>query len=94
MEWVHEPVDAFVKRLRATRGRDVWMMGGGELIASFLDAGAIDEFLIHVVPVFIGEGIPLVAPRHRELPLALRDAHAYEDGVVRLHYGVGDRPPT
>jgi dihydrofolate reductase len=34
------------------------MMGGGELIASFLDAGEIDEFDIHVIPNFIGEGIP------------------------------------
>jgi dihydrofolate reductase len=37
------------------------MMGDGELIASFLDAGEIDEFDIHVIPVFIGKGIPLVA---------------------------------
>lgn len=94
VEWVREPVDAFLKRLRATPGRNVWMMGGGELIASFLDAGAIDEFIIHVIPVFIGEGIPLVAPRHRDLALALKDAHAYEDSVVRLHYLVGDGPLT
>ena len=44
------------------------MMGGGKLIASFLDAGEIDEFDIHVIPTFIGEGIPLIAPRHRALP--------------------------
>ena len=39
------------------------MMGGAGLIGSF-DAGKIDGFLIHVVPFFIGEGIPLVEPRH------------------------------
>ena len=64
------------------------MMGGGELIASFLDAGEIDEFDIHVIPVFIGEGIPLVAPRHRDVPLSLRSARKYPDGVVRLRYDV------
>jgi dihydrofolate reductase len=64
------------------------MMGGGELIASFLDAGEIDEFDIHVMPVFIGKGIPLVAPRHREVALRLRASKKYEDGVVRLHYEV------
>jgi dihydrofolate reductase len=37
------------------------MTGGGELITSFLDASEIDEFDIHVIPTFIGEGIPLVA---------------------------------
>ena len=48
------------------------MMGGGGLIASFLDAGEIDEFDIHVIPVFIGEGIPLVEPRRRDVQLRLR----------------------
>ena len=64
------------------------MMGGAELIAAFLDAGEIDEFDIHVMPVFIGEGIPLVAPRHRDVPLRLRASRKYPDGVVRLRYEV------
>jgi dihydrofolate reductase len=88
VEFVTEPVKAFAQRLRATRGKHIWMMGGGGLIASFLDAGEIDEFDIHVIPVFIGEGIPLVAPRHRDVPLRLRSAKKYRDGVVRLRYEV------
>lgn len=88
VEFVSEPVKAFAKRLRATPGKQIWMMGGGGLIASFLDAGEIDEFDIHVMPVFIGEGIPLVAPRHRDVPLHLRSAKKYSDGVVRLRYDV------
>jgi dihydrofolate reductase len=88
VEFVSEPVTAFAQRLRATSGKHVWMMGGGELIASFLDAGEIDEFDIHVMPVFIGEGIPLVAPRHRDVELRLRSSEQYPDGVVRLRYEV------
>jgi dihydrofolate reductase len=88
VEFVSEPVKAFAQRLRAAAGKHVWMMGGGELIASFLDAGEIDEFDIHVIPVFIGEGIPLVAPRHRDVPLRLRSSMKYPDGVVRLRYEV------
>jgi dihydrofolate reductase len=88
VEFVREPIGDFAKRLRATQGKDIWMMGGGEIIASFLDAGQIDEFMIHVIPTFIGEGIPLVAPRHREIELKLLSAHDYTDGVVRFHYAV------
>ncbi len=88
VEFVSEPVKAFARRLRATPGKHIWMMGGGELIASFLDAGEIDEFDIHVIPTFIGEGIPLVAPRHRDVPLCLRLSRKYPDGVVRLRYDV------
>ena len=88
VEFVSEPVKAFLQRLRSKPGKHIWMMGGGELIASFLDAGEIDEFDIHVIPVFIGEGIPLVAPRHRDIALRLRSSRKYPDGVVRIHYEV------
>jgi dihydrofolate reductase len=76
------------RRLRAARGKNIWMMGGGQLIASFLDAGEIDEFDLHVIPVLIGEGIPLIAPQHRDVELRLIAARTYADGVVRLRYEV------
>ena len=86
--FVSEPVKPFAERLRAAPGANIWMMGGGGLIASFLDAGEIDAFDIHVIPVLIGEGIPLIAPRHRDIPLELRSAKSFPDGVVRLKYDV------
>ena len=64
------------------------MMGGAGIIASFLDEGEIDEFIIHVIPVLIGEGIPLIAPRHRTVRLKLIACTKFADGVVRLHYAV------
>jgi dihydrofolate reductase len=88
VEFVCEPIPEFVGKLRAARGKDIWMMGGAAIIASFLDAGAIDEFSIHVIPVMIGEGIPLVAPRHRNIPLELISARSFPDGVVHLNYRV------
>ena len=76
-------------------GKNIWMMGGGEIIASFLDEDAIDEFIISVVPIFIGNGIPLIAPRHREVPLTLRSVKPFPDGVVQAHYDVRTkRGPT
>lgn len=89
VEFVSVPVKAFAKRLRATPGKHIWLMGGGELIASFLDGREIDEFDIHVIPTLIGRGIPLVAPRHRDIALRLRSTRKYPDGVVRLRYEVG-----
>jgi hypothetical protein len=43
-----------------------------------------------VIPKMIGEGIPLVDPRRRDLPLKLLAARSFPDGVVRLHYAVGN----
>src|SRR6476661_881004 len=79
--FVNEPIKEFASRLRATPGKNIWMMGGGGIIASFLDAAELDEFIIHVIPTFIGEGIPLVAPKKRNVHLSLLSTHAYEDGV-------------
>lgn len=88
VEFVSGDIGAFVTRLREQPGKDIWLMGGGDLIASFLDAGLIDEFVISVVPVFIGSGIPLIAPRHRHMPLNLRSVERFDDGLVQLRYQV------
>jgi dihydrofolate reductase len=88
VDFVSESIPEFVGKLQAVRGKNIWMMGGAEIIASFLDVGAIDEFSIHVIPVMIGEGIPLVAPRHRNIPLELISARSFPDGVVHLNYSV------
>ncbi len=92
-EFVKEPIKEFAQRLRSLAGKDIWMMGGAGIIASFLDEGEIDEFIIHVIPTFIGEGIPLVAPRRRAVPLKLLSCRKFSDGVVRLHYSVDRGTP-
>jgi dihydrofolate reductase len=86
VEFVTQSISAFAERLRDQPGKNIWMMGGGELIASFLDEDAIDEFIITVVPIFIGEGTPLIAPRHRDVPLKLHSVKPFPDGVVQVHY--------
>jgi dihydrofolate reductase len=88
VEFVNEPIRAFTDRLRKTKGKDIWMMGGAGIIASFLDEGEIDEFIIHVIPTFIGEGIPLIAPRRRMVLLRLISSSKFADGVVKFHYAV------
>ena len=88
VKFVNEPIAPFVERLRTQAGKDIWMMGGGEIIGAFLDAAAIDEFIITVVPTFIGEGIPLIAPTHREVALRLLGVQQFPDGAVQKHYEV------
>jgi dihydrofolate reductase len=89
-EFVAEPIKKFADRLRSEKGKNIWMMGGAGIIGSFLDRGAIDEFVINVIPTLIGEGIPLIAPRRRTIPLQLLSIKKFSDGVVRLHYAVSE----
>lgn len=85
---VNEDVHVFSERLRSQKGKHVWLVGGAELVAAFVDSGQVDEFVIHVIPTLIGEGIPLVAPRHRDLHLKLLATERFPDGVVKLHYAI------
>jgi dihydrofolate reductase len=84
VEFVNEPIKAFTNHRRKQKGKDIWMMGGAGIIASFLDEGEIDEFMIHVIPKFIGEGIPLIAPGRRTVPLKLISCTKFLDGVVNM----------
>ena len=88
VEFVKGPVKAFAQRLRKRPGKHIWMMGGAGLLASFMDVGEIDEVEMHVIPVFIGKGIPLMTPRHRDVALKLLATKRYSDGVARLRYAV------
>ena len=88
VQFVTQSIRTFAEGLRKQSGKNIWMMGGGEIIGSFLDEGAVDEFIVTVVPIFIGEGIPLIAPRHRDVPLRLLSLQRFLDGVVQLHYKV------
>jgi dihydrofolate reductase len=87
-KFVREPIKAFAQGLRKKRGKNIWMMGGSEIIASFLDEGEIDEFDIRVIPILIGEGISLIQPRHRLIRLKVLSSKQFSDGVVGLHYQV------
>jgi dihydrofolate reductase len=88
VQFVTGSIRKFVDDLRKQPGKNIWMMGGGEIIGAFLDEDAIDEIIVGIVPTFIGEGIPLIAPKHREVSLKLLASTKFPDGVVQLHYEV------
>lgn len=78
--------DAVVKRLRAQKGKDIWLMGGGELARSFLEADLVDELHLGVVPVLIGEGLPAFPPRFHGRKFSLVENQTYSKGLVALKY--------
>lgn len=85
---------AFAKKLRSEKGRNVWLMGGANVFGSFLTAGALDELIIHVVPVLIGTGISLLDAAPRQTELTLRSTRRFADGVVKLHYEINQDQST
>jgi dihydrofolate reductase len=67
---------------------DIWLYGGGELFESLLEAGQVDRVEVTVVPVVLGEGVPLVAAGASRTALKLIDTHRYPSGMVTLSYSV------
>lgn len=78
-----------VASLRERTDGDLWLVGGGELIASFRERGLIDEVILTVIPVLLGEGVPLFPGTQPEAELQLIDVQRFESGIVQLHYRVG-----
>jgi dihydrofolate reductase len=58
---VDDPV-GLMEELRSKPGKDVWLWGGGSLFRSFAELGLVDTVEVAVVPVLLGEGVPLLPP--------------------------------
>jgi dihydrofolate reductase len=82
------------RRLRSEKGKNVWVMGGAQIFGAFLDAGELDDIILHVIPVLIGEGIPLLNPARRQTELKLKSSRRFANGVVRLHYQIDRSAPS
>lgn len=74
-------------RRRCAAG-DVWVNGGGRAVRGLLDAGAVDELDLFVMPRLLGAGVPLFPPGEAPATLALAEHRAWPSGVVRLRYRV------
>ena len=77
-----------VSQLTAADDRDIWLLGGGKLITSFLNAGLIDKFMLFMIPILLAEGIPLFSGIAGETAVRAETCERYPDGVVRLDYSI------
>jgi len=66
--------------------KDSWLVGGGQLITSFIDLHLLDELVITVVPRLLGKGLALCPSIERVSTLQLLESKAFTDGVVKLRY--------
>ncbi|MGO4804845.1 dihydrofolate reductase family protein [Arthrobacter sp. 2MCAF15] len=67
-------------------GRNVWVVGGGDLAAQFADAGLLDELIVSVIPVVLGSGKPLLPMKGPTPPLELTSSRTLGRGIVELRY--------
>lgn len=84
VEFVASNVAEFVRDLKNLSGKDIWLIGGGEINKLLLNANLIDEMIISVKPVVLGNGVPLFAQGSDQKKFRFRSSKMFDDGLVQL----------
>jgi len=84
--FVAVPPKKFLEALRGKKGKDIWLMGGGELTREFLREDLLDEMYLGVVPVLIGDGIAAFPSGFPQRDFALVENKTYSRGLIALRY--------
>jgi dihydrofolate reductase len=74
--------------LKASRGKDIWLFGGGSLFSSLAEDDLVDTVEVAVVPILLGVGIPLLPNPANRIKLSLTDHKIYKTGIVSLKYAI------
>lgn len=89
VRFVKGDVKAVHQEMLAVAGnKNIWLVGGGDLVGQFYDCGLLDEIIVSIASVTLGSGAPLLPRTIATPPLKLLTATMYGDSFVELHYQV------
>lgn len=75
-----------INKLKSEEGKNIFCDGGSEIVNELLKNSLIDEFIISVIPILVGNGIKLFKDDRPELKLELISVKSFEKGLVQFHY--------
>ena len=84
--FTNESPSIFVGQIRKRAGKNIWLMGGGELAREFLKEDLVDELYLGIVPVLLGEGLPLFPSGFPQRDFSLVENKTYSRGLIALRY--------
>ncbi len=87
-EFVSGDIVKFTDSLRRSESDDVWLVGGSQIIRLFLEQDLIDEIILSIHPVILGNGIPLFDRIKKEVRMELINDVSFESGLVQLYYRI------
>ena len=86
VEFYKGDLKGLIEKIRREDPRDIYVVGGGVLVSALLREGLVDELIQSVVPVVLGDGIPLYTGISGKISLDLVAAVEYTMGIVKLQY--------
>ena len=86
VEIIDEDAVSFTRKLIRKKGKNIWLMGGGELASSFQKTNLINEYMLFVHPIILGEGIPLFSNLAGISKLKLKSYKKFSSGLVGINY--------
>lgn len=88
IEFITENIAERTSELKNESGKNIWLIGGGELITMLLNADLVDELQICYIPVILGTGIPLFPNTPKESNWKLIGNTAYNSGIIKIDYQI------
>jgi dihydrofolate reductase len=79
-------IDLFTEMIKMKQKKNIWLAGGGQLVTYFLNHNLIDRMIISIIPLILGEGIPLFPNKPEESSWVLAGTETFSTGVVSLTY--------
>lgn len=86
VKFITENIFDAICQLKRGEGRDIWLVGGGELTSMLLNENLIDEMIITHIPIILGQGIPLFPNSSKESRWNLKDCVLYDNHVYMTTY--------
>jgi dihydrofolate reductase len=74
--------------LKSSRGKDIWLFGGGSLFRSLAQDGLVDTVEVAIVPILLGAGVPLLPSPANRIKLSLTAHKVHKTGIVSLEYAI------
>lgn len=84
--FISENIIGNISKLQTSKGKDIWLVGGGEIVSLFLDYELIDELILTLIPITLGTGIPLFPKHSKESKWIAIKTQKFENGVVQIKY--------
>lgn len=85
VSFINGDIVGFTSKLKEQKGKNIWMVGGGDLLHTFLKEKLVDELFLTIAPTIIGEGIPLFKEGDYQLDLSLKGTRTFNQ-FVELNY--------